>query len=797
MKKVKLKYNPYKVETTITIDGLVPLANSDLNQSNRRLQEWIENFPKILIDEYRDKNIIIEFTGTTADYEDVVSSFTTYPDIKVQFIHNKIADIKEVEKQIDTIYQEIQNGDIEELHDELITEAFNKAKNSMFEINVVATMSSGKSTLINALLGQQLMPAANRATTATIVRIIATDTDSEVFSAKCYNKSNRVIIEDEVATLAKMQEWNKNEEINVIELRGKIPFVSSVGMKLVLVDTPGPNNANNESHREMTYKMLSDSDKSLVLYVMNGEQLGINDEKIFLDYICQIMKEGGKQSRERFIFAVNKMDSFDPSSENDGADGIEQALIDTKKGLEGRGIYNPNIFPVASLPALQLRTKRDGIKARELRDFREMCEEYKSMHFEQYYSYCNLPQSVQAKIEGLKEIVSKDHLIEVYTGILSIEQAISQYVNKYARTTKVYDLVMSFNQKLTELAAIANLENAIETDQQAKTELEKQIENIRGIITSAEEAQTYSEKLDELDFVSSIDKQIENYFDLLKNKVNNWMSGQKSKVLIIEAQSQCDELKKEAENLTLQLKVEIERIIQKQFKSAAEEIINEYKKRLQQLNIGIDSKRLSFDSLSLVRSSIPNISTIIADNTNKVDESYYERKKYKVKVAGTRTRNAAIGGTICAGLGMVLAPLTFGASAVIGAGIGAAYGATMGAVSGSGEHEEEKEKLVKVTKIEEYVDMNQVASKFLNPLLSKLVKDEMTAKKFVKDENQKLKQYIKEEIVTINDILDQKLQHLNEKIHSNEVITSEIVEKQKQLAWLESIVSKVNDIIEF
>ncbi|WP_201603110.1 dynamin family protein [Psychrobacter submarinus] len=42
---------------------------------------------------------------------------------------------------------------------------------SFFKIIVVATMSSGKSTLINSMLGRELLHCANEATTATITRI--------------------------------------------------------------------------------------------------------------------------------------------------------------------------------------------------------------------------------------------------------------------------------------------------------------------------------------------------------------------------------------------------------------------------------------------------------------------------------------------------------------------------------------------------------------------------------------------------------------------------------------------------
>ena len=51
MKKVKIKYNPYIVKTEITVDGQKPKANSALNVGKKRLQEWVEKLPQILLDE--------------------------------------------------------------------------------------------------------------------------------------------------------------------------------------------------------------------------------------------------------------------------------------------------------------------------------------------------------------------------------------------------------------------------------------------------------------------------------------------------------------------------------------------------------------------------------------------------------------------------------------------------------------------------------------------------------------------------------------------------------------------------
>ncbi|MCD8291452.1 MAG: dynamin family protein, partial [Prevotella sp.] len=172
MKIVKIKYNPYMVTTEITIDGIPPKNNSSLCiGEGHRIQEWIDRLPQYLMDEYRDQNFEIWFTGTRVDYEDVIQSFEPFHEIYIDPHLEEKDDIDKVEKEINHIFEEIQNGPLEELKDEVIRVNFEKAKDSRFEIDVVATMSSGKSTLINALFKRKLLPASSGATTATIVRI--------------------------------------------------------------------------------------------------------------------------------------------------------------------------------------------------------------------------------------------------------------------------------------------------------------------------------------------------------------------------------------------------------------------------------------------------------------------------------------------------------------------------------------------------------------------------------------------------------------------------------------------------
>ena len=757
MKNIKIKYNPYLVITEITVDGNKPKANSSLNVGNKRLQEWIEKLPDIIIEEYRDNSAVIDFTGSKADFEDIQAVLNANKDkFKAEANLNKTADISDVEKEIDCIFQDIQNGPVPELRDKLIVEAFQKAKDSKFEINVVATMSSGKSTLINALLGKQLMPAANEATTATIVKIV--DTEQDNFSAIAYDKSGNIVRKIDDVTLEDMKELNGDIKVSTVELKGKIPFVSSVGMKLVLVDTPGPNNSRDKSHEAMTYQMISDSDKSLVLYVMNGQQLGINDEKIFLDYVCQSMKEGGKQARERFIFAVNKMDAFKPKDE--GVDCIERALNGVKGGLEERGIYNPNIFPVTACAALELRTDDDEPMA--LDNFRRSTRKYEAMHFDNYYEFSNLPETVRARISGLMDNADEDEIVEIHTGIVSIEQAVSQYINKYARTTKVSDLVLAFNDKLNELAAVAHIEEAIHKDKEAKAALEKQIAQIKNNIQSAQNAQARSKSIDNIDLRNTVETEVRKYIDTVRNKINSMLAGRSNKVEKSVAKNQCDQLEKECKAISVQIKVQIEKILDKAYKETINKIIDEYKKYLKDLNIGVNSSALSFNAVNLVSASLSNMSSIIDSNTETADESYTVRDSRRVKKEGGFFRK-------------------------VGRFIGLCDDYTW----------ETEYYNRKVSKYVDYVNMREVAEDYIKPFQTHLQRVHKGAVEHVVSETERLKQHLKGELGKIDKLLNDKLDALSRTETDSKAKAAEIAQKENNLRWLEGIQKRVNDIIEF
>ncbi len=253
MREIFIKYNPYRLETEVRVEGAVPRQNSKLNFMDRRLQEWIEDLPDILVEECSTHDFRLTFQGTVLDYEDVESMTqeAKKADIHIE-LHHILAkqELADKEGRIDEIFSEIQAGPFEELKQPDVVKAFQLARSSDFEVNVVATMSAGKSTLINSLLRQKLMPAKQEACTATITEI--KDNDQDRFMAKVYNTDGQLIQTHPELTFEIMEALNSDPKVSRIRVEGNIPFVTSEDVSLVLVDTPGPNNSRDPEHKAAT-----------------------------------------------------------------------------------------------------------------------------------------------------------------------------------------------------------------------------------------------------------------------------------------------------------------------------------------------------------------------------------------------------------------------------------------------------------------------------------------------------------------------------------------------------------------
>lgn len=225
------------------------------------------------------------------------------------------------------------------------------------QIALCATMSAGKSTLINALLGSSYIPASNFSCTAKIISLLNYSVGGDLIGGKL--TADGKISEFPVQSHKTLMDWNNDGEVSQIYLIGEL---MNIFAPLVLNDTPGTNSSKNAEHMEVTKNFLTEHSPDLIIFVINAEHIGTTDEK---DLLIWLKIEIVKKKSAEIIFVANKMDSFDAEHEN-----ISAVLFGVEKYLTDLGFKNFHIFPVAAEAALLFRklfdrqnfTKREKIR---------------------------------------------------------------------------------------------------------------------------------------------------------------------------------------------------------------------------------------------------------------------------------------------------------------------------------------------------------------------------------------------------------------------------------------------------
>jgi len=762
MREIYIKHNPYRIETDITIDGKSVEGNSELNFGNSRFQEWVEKLPELLKEECNSNNFHITFHGTQLDYEDLLSIAEQAKDKGINIECNQIKgkEVEDKQQRIKEVFEEIKKGPFKELNSKDVINAFEKANESEFEVNVVATMSSGKSTLINSLLCKNIMPAKNEACTAIICKI--KDKDKEDYIATAYDKNFRNIKFCDHLTKEELERLNSNERVSEIHVEGDIPFISSKDMSLVLVDTPGPNNSRDEKHQETTYRMLSESSKTVVLYVLDATQLATNDANKFLDYVANSMKVGGKQSKDRFMFVLNKIDAF-----RRGQDSVKETVDKVKKYLEDKGIENPNIFPVSALIALDIRTylnEIDTLSDDDLDDIEDEIDSFirktkrnEELHLE---NYSNLPMSIKKEIENELRLArdNNDKYQEalIHTGIRSVEASINMYIEKYAKTAKIKNIVDTFNTKLESAKSFENIKKALTENEDKQKAILEQIEVIKSKVNSGEDAKKFIEQIKDIDLGEDIEFVIEDKIKPFVKEVQELSELRNSNKELSkrEAEDKCIELESMIKDMQIQLKLALEELGNEYAKQTAELLLKEYKDKISLLINDMDSKdNIDIKPLNLIEgdlSDLEDIYELISDITKE--------KEVVVDTIWVKNENKK-------------------------------WWKFWTWFDEDGHNED-------VMGIKKYVLQSELIDYYIVPLEKQLYEYREKSIEYTKKQIENIKDYFITEFKKIDDKLIEKLSELEKYSCDKENIEKLIEQNESNLNWLENICSDVNSILE-
>lgn len=784
MHEIFIKYNPYKVETEISVNGVLVKDSSNLNYGAHRLQEWVDVLPKHLVKECRDSSFSITFQGTNLDYEDLESSITIanksgivvedgQPPVSVQIscTHIPAKEVKDKEQQIEELFRDIQAGPYEEFRQKDMVQAFTLAQTSEFPINIIATMSAGKSTLINSLLGQALMPVASEPCTATITEI--KDYDESAFYAEAFDVNGNQVESHACLTLDDMKSMNNNPDISHIVIRGNIPFVSAEDVRLVLVDTPGPNNARNIEHQRATMRALSDSSKTLVLYVMNAGSLGINDEDVLLSAVAQSMAVSGRQSRDRFMFVVNKLDTFKTNEDN-----VVSSIQRVKEYLESKGIKDPNIFPASALTALSIRTLLKDVDlstvvADELDDatydaygaVRKMNNSTEK-HLEKYAPLTSSARGeVNSVLFSAKESGDKKTEALVHSGIIPIEAAIRTYVEKYAKTAKIKGIYDTFASKIQSQQSFERTKKEIFENEEKRAKVQAEIESIKAKLADGKSAQEFKAKIDAISYDTVVKKElqalrVEYQTECEKSIADVTVT---SKISVEEAESKAKALKKKMDTIIAKAHVAIEERVFSNLEQVSLSLLTQYKDRIKSLEDEYDgASEIKIDPLSLLQGDIDALLDYqkIFDDATSVEQEH-------IKVGSHREYHEL-----------------FGFRRWLNDAIGTNFNVDYDVVDDFDD--------VDVTK----VNMQKFSSKYSARIEKELMNYCSAAEEYVRKEVPIIIEQFKQEFDKLDVLLEKKVAELNTSQCSEKEIADMLKVSQNNLKWLEAIQKRIESVLE-
>ncbi|TWI49619.1 dynamin family protein [Pseudomonas duriflava] len=218
---------------------------------------------------------------------------------------------------------------------------------SSFDVLVLATMSAGKTSFVNALIGTELLHTANEATTACITSVEHRQ-GARDFSGACYSYENQELACLQNIAPSHIRNWNANSDVKRITLNGSFRTSPSPAQGLVLHDTPGPNNSQDTHHAQLMLEAVRTVPFQALCYVLNASQLGTQDDHAVL---TQLRSELAFRPNRSIYFILNKVDLLDPEK----GEGIDAYVNNSHRYLTGIGFERPVIIPTMASVALYAR----------------------------------------------------------------------------------------------------------------------------------------------------------------------------------------------------------------------------------------------------------------------------------------------------------------------------------------------------------------------------------------------------------------------------------------------------------
>lgn len=534
MNKIKVVSNPY--EKTVTFsrydlfsDNWVTI-NSD-NNSNSKLvsavfQRGFFSFKvydilKEIENEYSipDEKLELIFEGPNDEKQQLEEALKDecFSKILLSSSTSYLENARDVLPEINRIFRNLEPliiKNIGEINKEIETQLkrFSDASGDTVPICVLGTYSAGKSTFINALIGQELLPSAETPVTAKIYKVTASSYEDRAKISFVY-KDERVVLtfhDDQVfydglnvtdafgkevndiltdsfdsiisklhAVLEAINDSTDKDIGDLIEIL--VPFskgiLGDIGSKITIFDTPGSNSSTNSQHSEVLANAMAGMSNGLPVFVTDSSSLDSTDNSNLKEKLISV--EG---LDERFtMIVVNKAEAADLSLTNFKRESFRNKIMNQAVPRE---LYAQGIYYVSSI--LGLGAKLNGhlegeFYSEQFDTYREKYSNPETKYYKKLYEFDILPRQMSSTVRATAE--KSSDLIYANSGLLTIEDTIKTFVDRYSHYDKCQQAKALLDKLLLKTNAVITEKN--EDLHSREAELEAKLDDQKLVIVES------------------------------------------------------------------------------------------------------------------------------------------------------------------------------------------------------------------------------------------------------------------------------------------------------------------------
>ena len=366
-----------------------------------------------------------------------------------------------------------QNGD--KTKEEVFEKLKENLENGEFSIVVVGEFSAGKSTLLNALMGQRILPSFTNETTATVNFLRHKDRaiNGEVGRVYYRDGEEEELRDLSLATINEYVSTKGDEVANKVEHLDLYLDSQFLEDGVTLVDSPGLNGVA-DGHREITEQQILKSNASIFLF--NSDHPG---SKTDFEFLYDLQKKV-----KTIIFVLNKIDNI-KEEEGETVESVIESLKSNYRKQFPDIKTVPEIWPVAAFKALEARTVPEKAGQEEisrLKPFEERLLKFLTCGEKAHQQLISPVERVISVLnetksnyeEDLKLLAGKQDTEELESKISEVQEIVGNLSNKIKKSKNNVSNAVSNSSK----EIIEELEAQISKLQDRKLEEIDQFEDL-------------------------------------------------------------------------------------------------------------------------------------------------------------------------------------------------------------------------------------------------------------------------------------------------------------------------------